>query len=205
MKKDLTELKDTVQQETSPYLSSTASAISSSANYVKETLSSLVDEGEEYEVDENGEKVAKTKSDEDASTNTDNSQKCNVDFVRNPLTQQRLYLALKNNPDGPWPESLTEKVASVFTTLVDALSPQLGDDEDDEVILSGRLTIPRERWEILLNGNCLLEMTNSNGDSWQQFKATRKPIVASHKVHPKSSSRGARIFRSLSTKISALT
>ena len=120
MKKDLAELKDTVQQESAPilststsYINSTASAVSSTANYIKDTVNSLVEEDE-------GDQTQP----EDSST---------------------------TNRPHDWPESLSMKVASVFTSLVDALSPQLGEDDDDLVILPGRnVTVPRDRWELLL-------------------------------------------------------
>ncbi|KAI1294796.1 BSD domain-containing protein 1 [Halotydeus destructor] len=124
MKKDLTEIKDTVQTESMPYLNQTSTALKASASYIKDTMNSLVDEEDDPDVESENQ----TESTQEPSSQTGLSNES---------------IAVK----------ATEKIASVFTSLVDALSPQ-GFDDDDDVILSvddsEADVIPRDRWDTLV-------------------------------------------------------
>lgn len=134
MKKDLEEIKNTLQDESVTYISTTASAVTSTASYIKDTVvdtvTQLALEEEEFEAAQKAEqeKISTSGKDKDSDRPAD------------------------------FPESLTikatEKLTSVFNSLVDALSPKGFDDSDDEVILgdgNDTVSITRERWNILLS------------------------------------------------------
>lgn len=146
MKKDLSELKETVQQESVSYISSTTSAVSSTASYIKETVSSLALEDELAEaVAREEENIANNATEPKPSTSKITNSEC-------PSSTADSYESITIKAA----EKVASKVTSVFSSLIDALSPQGFDDSDDEVILfdgkeiDERVVIPRDRWDLLL-------------------------------------------------------
>lgn len=134
MKKDLSEFKDTIANEsvnyinsTSNVMSSTVQVVSSTASYLKETVESLVDEEKDENEGKDGEAQVEEKKSEEES-----------------------------NEEYHYPESLTiaaaDKLTSVFNTLLESILPTGPADDPDEdcVLLPGNYLVPKTRWDQLV-------------------------------------------------------
>lgn len=141
MKKDLEEIKETIQKESVTYINTTASAVTSTASYIKDTVADTV---AQLALEEEEAEASASKEQASTSSSSDNKEdNQTVDSNERPRE---------------FPESLTikatEKLTSVFNSLLDVLSPRDFDDSDEEVILGDghdKVTISRERWNILLS------------------------------------------------------
>lgn len=148
VKKDLKELKEVVQTESrtvmsSSVVSSSLSAVASTASYIKDTANYLLEEEEEG--DEVPDKEKETPSPE-ANDEDDEETRAKKLKEREASFEKDVKEMLKI------PETLalkaTEKITSVFNTIVDVLSPSY--DDDDVVLLPDGETISKERWELLI-------------------------------------------------------
>lgn len=160
MRKDLSELSVTMQSESaslidssSSVLSSGLSVVSNTASYLKDAVSSLVEEEEEDEVEQVDE----------AGGQVDGEKKT----VKEPLSPEELEERMRQKEAAfqqevrnmlSLPESLataaSSKLTSVINSLVDVLSPigygSDGDDASDVVLLPDNQTMGRDRWDMLL-------------------------------------------------------
>lgn len=147
VKRDLKELKEVVQTESrtvmsSSVVSSSLSAVASTASYIKDTANYLLEEEEEG--DEIPDKEKKEESpetnDDDEETRAKKLSEREASFEKDVKEMLKIpeTLALK----------ATEKITSVFSTIVDVLSPSY--DDEDVVLLPDGETINKERWELLI-------------------------------------------------------
>ena len=164
MKRDLSELRNVVHSESqsvlnSSVVSSSLSAVSSTATYFKDTVTALVDEGEE-ELDE---ELITSSSESKEGEDEKNKEKAVSDSSSGD--QKQTEKKPKLTPEQSFeeevkemfkiPEQLAlkagEKISSAFKVFLDVLSPTSdGYDDDDVVILPGDQFIPRDRWDLLI-------------------------------------------------------
>ena len=178
MKKDISELTSVVSNESrnvmsSSVVTSSISAVSSTASYLKDTVTSLVDEGEEDE-----ELVTSTK---------DDATDANEEQVK-PRSRSSSMMAREQSFEEDMKEILkipnslaikaSEKLSSAFKVLVDVLSPT-GYDDDDVVILPGDQFISRDRWDLLIRAiqsdpRTYIEEPEGSQEEYQSWLSTFK-------------------------------
>jgi BSD domain-containing protein 1 len=135
MKKDLTEFKDTVQQNTS-------AALSSTANFIGETINSLNVQGKKEEPTEKEMELLKKN---EASKSEQHSESLSSEVQEDTKVSKDQKDLIIN--------FISSKAKSLITSLVDVMAmTEYEDDEDDICIMRGDkiLTIERGRWDMLV-------------------------------------------------------
>jgi hypothetical protein len=159
MKKDLSELSSVVQSESrsvinSSVVSSSFSAVSSTASYIKDTVSALVDE-EDAETAHDEELMTTSQSGEIQSISQSQEAKEAKDVTKEAKGQLSKEQSFEDEVKEMLkiPEQLAskagEKITTAFKVLIDVLAPT-GYDDDDVVLLPAEQVISRDRWDLLV-------------------------------------------------------
>ena len=149
MRKDLSELSSVVQSESqsliqSSVLTSGISAVSSTASYLKDAVTALVEEEDEQQEAAAGDPVPEA-----------GAETLTTEEIR--MAQQEAAFDQDVKEILKIPESIAmaagSKLTSVFNTMMDVLAPiGYGTDPDDEdiVLLPDNMSMPRDRWDMLV-------------------------------------------------------
>lgn len=149
MRKDLTELSTAVHSESQSLITSSSvltngiSAVSSTASYLREAVTALVEDDEEEEVPEEAEKEQDVLSEEEiAARMAEKEAAFDQDVAEILKIPESLALAAST------------KLSSVFHTVMDVLTP-IGygtDPEDDDIVLlPDNMSMSRDRWDLLVS------------------------------------------------------